>query len=371
MTDTNNSREVVKHQRGLLENFSTSVIFWLGTLFVAILLSMGLLHWILAGRLTRVRDYTRQVAAGQYDAFVDLTTQDCLGEVSLQVQRMARSLADLLQQSNERAAEASEARIETERQSWLNEGLRELSEATRGEVNAELLTARALGVIANQVGAVAGVLYCASGDTLQPAASYATELPSSTATPLGVGLAGQVALERQAKLVKGIGHSRLGAGPGLVNGAPDLVYILPVLLNDTLKGIIELGLVEDPSDEQLRFVQLASDHVAICLHAAEQDKATNQALGEIQRQTTLLETRGEELRDAVVAAEKASKAKSEFLARMSHEIRTPLNGVLGMGEILLKSRRGERERGFVQTIRRSWEAIQAHSNCAFRTVFSA
>lgn len=45
----------------------------------------------------------------------------------------------------------------------------------------------------------------------------------------------------------------------------------------------------------------------------------------------------EALKDALKAAEGATRLKSEFLANMSHEIRTPLNGVLGMSQVLAHS----------------------------------
>ena len=46
-----------------------------------------------------------------------------------------------------------------------------------------------------------------------------------------------------------------------------------------------------------------------------------------------LEEKNQQLEDAVVQAEKANAAKSNFLSRMSHDIRTPLNGIVGLLKI--------------------------------------
>jgi PAS domain S-box-containing protein len=77
----------------------------------------------------------------------------------------------------------------------------------------------------------------------------------------------------------------------------------------------------------------------------------------VLRDVTAWKRSAEELTSAKQAAEKASIAKSEFLAKISHEIRTPLNAIIGFSEVMMDERLGsvgnERYRQYLKDIHAS------------------
>ncbi|MGL6341648.1 MAG: sensor histidine kinase, partial [Waterburya sp.] len=85
--------------------------------------------------------------------------------------------------------------------------------------------------------------------------------------------------------------------------------------------------------QNIQFLRQLAEYLAIAIF-------NHQSYQQLQQQKKLLEkqvaTQSQQLKDALIAAEAASKSKHDFLGSMSHELRTPLTCVIGLSSTLLQ-----------------------------------
>ncbi|PRY50867.1 signal transduction histidine kinase [Arcticibacter pallidicorallinus] len=294
-------------------------------------------------------------------------------------------------EANVREANAKLNRIgeENSKKHWMLSGSERIEVCMRGMQNVDELAGSVIGELAEYSGAQLGSFYLLQGGSLYLAGAYAYPMKQAT-YQIGEGMLGQVALSKKGVVISEIKEDQLSVRIGIGDVKLRSIILQPVLFEDELIGVIEIGYSEGVTDLKLEFIQQIVDGIAVAVKSAqsraqlkalyeqtsyqseqlevqtEELMAANEELTaktqqlqvseeelrvqqeELRQTNTELEEKAAMLKERNAAVELAnegirvkakeleqsSKYKSEFLANMSHELRTPLNSILILAKIL-------------------------------------
>lgn len=226
-------------------------------------------------------------------------TKDEMGMVLTAVLGMSEAQVTLDRAFAGMTASLRANRDDEAKRDHVKSGLYELNKILRGDHTIAELADGALSFIAAFLGSGVGIMYQYDDETgmLQPISCYAVSKSDrlTRGFRLGEGLAGQAALERKMIQLDSIPPDYLPIASALGTSDALRVVIVPIMHNDILTGVLELGSFKQFDDDDIDFLMQSLEGVAIAIKVNRSRQLVNELLEQTQAQAEELRVQQEEL----------------------------------------------------------------------------
>ena len=295
------------------EQIKISLVLILFIVLLAIFLAWAITKSS-GGRIINLIKTTHRISSGDLETKNTTLGNDEIGQLAEAIDSMQATL----RQGN----------ANIEQQNWLKTGIANINEVSLGQDNIQTLSTVIINEIATYISAGVATLYVTEQIenecflSLMSSYAYSNHDDNPTQYKQGEGLVGQVALSRKPILLKNATEHYLKVASGINSSTPTNIFILPILYQNAIQGVLEIGTVAELTPTEIEYLTQVTDVIAKAMEITlAQDKMRRQQIALTQANEKLTEL---------------DQMKTNFLSTVSHELRTPLTSVIGFARIMQK-----------------------------------
>ncbi len=264
----------------------------------------------LANSTQRNSDFATHIGEGSFDQnYIPSGKDDLLGNALLKMQKNLKVYADSQEKTN-----------------WMQNSTVSIGEILRGEKTPEELTTELLSLFADILQIKVGAIYLINEDKkLGIIGSYAydTRRSKSIQFELGEGLIGQAAKEKRTLIFTDVPDDYMVIQSGLGKTSPKHIVLLPLVNDDTLLGIVELGFSSELSSVQKEFLDKIQESISIGFNSMKVKQEMNDLLNKTMEQSEEMQLQQEQLQqqnEELQVQQDALKRSNEDLERKSRDL---------------------------------------------------
>lgn len=240
-------------------------------------------------------DFATSIGKGNLDAhFIKLSEEDALGKALMD---MRSSLKQAHDENEMRKAEDNLRR-------WSNEALAKFAEILRQDNdNLDKLSKAIIREVVNTLGANQGGLFLLNDDEannqffeLKAAFAYNRIKHKQKNILVGEGLIGACALEKKSIILTEIPEGYIEITSGLGESTPNALLIVPLMLDDTVLGVIEIASFSEFETYQVDLVERLAQSIASTITTVRVSIRTAELLTKTQQQAEEMLAQEEEMR---------------------------------------------------------------------------
>jgi len=239
---------------------------------------------IVVNRIVEIEELSEKLADGDMTITVSTAGFDEISSLGRAMNKMAANLRESIAKTRSRNTELEDWQ---KKELWLNSGLNDLNIILRGEHTITELADEALAFMADFLGAGVGIVYIyfEKGEMLQTLSTYAISASKrlNWGFGLGEGVPGQVALEKKMIYLDSVPPDYLAVTSPFGKADPLNIAIMPIMYNDSLVGVLELGSFKHFSDADFNFLNQALEGVAIAIKVNRSRALVNDLLAQTQQ----------------------------------------------------------------------------------------